>query len=1413
MSQLINKQFTTLCLLLIFNGLMILQTQAQCDLNDWKALKILFENTNGENWNNSTNWHQVNTTTKPRNCNLSTLFGVKLNNAGRVVFLELSENNLRGIIPSQLTYLTELKELWLWGNQLTGNIPYNLNQLTKLTHLDIGINQLTGFIPANLGDLSNLEELYFDSNQLTGKLSAQIGNLNNLNFLYLSNNQLNGCFDSNLKSLCGQIANPEKIGEGNSFNTDWIDFCNTGKGTCDPKFTCRQTDSLTLIAFNNALKGDQWSTSLRWDFSQPINTWSGVTLNANGCVDRLDLGETGMNGTLAPEIGNFSEITWIDLSKNNISGTIPVSIGNLSNLEYLNLNENQLSGSIPSTISYLTSLKYLYLSNQLTGSIPSTIGNLMNLVSLDLPNNQLTGDIPSTIGNLSNLKSLNLHVNRLTGNIPSTIGDLVNIESLYLRNNRLTGNIPSTIGNLTKLKSLSISNNQLTGSIPPSIGNLSKLEHLNLVHNQLTGSIPLTTGDLTNLKELYLSNNQITGSMPGWLADMDAISQFTIQNNQLSGCYTSDLSRLCDKLSPYSNRNVKISSGNNLAASWEEFCTTQAGECTFCHIDDFEALKSLFINTNGNQWTKNDHWKNTLVGVKKTLGNESSCDLRNLYGISLNENGRVTQIKLDNNNLNGSLTPDIGKLSNLTSLLLSNNNLKGKLPKELGNLSELSYLSLFLNNLTGNIPSTLGNLNNLQALALGVNQLSGNIPNELSQLVNLQHLSLDQNKLSGIIPPGFVNLKQLTDLWIWGNKLSGEIPEFTNDDLLLDVSQNYFSCVEIEKYYRDKNLPSSKYSPQFYNPFNEIKSNVYNTNTSINLEAPFENNSNNLQYQWKQNGIIIDGANTSNLNIENIKGTNAGKYTLHITNVGCIEELEFISDPNYLIVDGYNYEGKEVEYSQILMEFENSEITRSNDFILAEQAGWVLDKCNCNREIYLWQIPGNEQDADEFLDQLTVKTERKVLTIKKRNEVEGSFSENFRLVNTDEGLESAYKISQELSDNSSEPVTIYLLDSGLDETNYNAKPYLLSQVPKDNCYNISTASGYGYTEIGNEITTNYKDERGHGTYGFRTITSDLNSNHNIKVVPLKVFNKDGEGNLFKLICALYHAIDNNADIINISAGYQGESATILEKAIALAKEKGIFIVTSAGNNGVDIDNELQYPAKYANMSVEIEDYDSNGNLKSEPLIFDHVISVASIGADNQLSGFSNFGKHSVTLSTYGEKIYGYGLEGILAAPSGTSMAAFFVTKALALELAQNKNRTQQAIWNDFVLNRLIDNAATKSTTITGKRLNVNIASVNYNAIGGDRLMGADKDLSIQIFPNPATDWLTINLNNTSETKNNIEKGSISIYDHSGKLVLKKSYTIKNNIILNVQQLKSSQYYYVQYSDNEGTNLSTSFFKL
>ena len=178
---------------------------------------------------------------------------------------------------------------------------------------------------------------------------------------------------------------------------------------------------------------------------------------------------------------------------------------------------------------------------------------------------------------------------------------------------------------------------------------------------------------------------------------------------------------------------------------------------------DRDALVAFYESAGGEHWTTSTNWA-------------SIHHLRYWHGVTVNEDGRVTEIDLPNNNLRGSLTSELGYLEELATLRLNHNRLTGRIPPELGRLTKLRRLVLSSNQLTGAIPKELGQLTGLEELVLSFNRLSGSIPGELGALRGLARLSLSVNELDGPVPVELGRLGQLTSLRLDRNRLSGPIP-------------------------------------------------------------------------------------------------------------------------------------------------------------------------------------------------------------------------------------------------------------------------------------------------------------------------------------------------------------------------------------------------------------------------------------------------------------------------------------------------------------------------------------------------------------------------------------------------------------------------------------------------------------
>ncbi len=208
-----------------------------------------------------------------------------------------------------------------------------------------------------------------------------------------------------------------------------------------------------------------------------------------------------------------------------------------------------------------------------------------------------------------------------------------------------------------------------------------------------------------------------------------------------------------------------------------------------------QALIALYNSTDGANWTVRDNWRNpgdtdfndpgtecTWHGITCLLGNAVKIiDLRdnNLSGSLPPELGdfpNLERLNLEVNELTGSIPPELGNLSNLQQLWLGYNDLTGSIPSQLRFLSDLVMLALARNQLTESIPPELGDLSNLQRLDLENNELTGSIPPELGDLLNLELIFFEANQLTGSIPPELGSLVNLKSLWLDANQLTGSIP-------------------------------------------------------------------------------------------------------------------------------------------------------------------------------------------------------------------------------------------------------------------------------------------------------------------------------------------------------------------------------------------------------------------------------------------------------------------------------------------------------------------------------------------------------------------------------------------------------------------------------------------------------------
>ena len=500
-----------------------------------------------------------------------------------------------------------------------------------------------------------------------------------------------------------------------------------------------ESDRAVLVAFYNATGGPNWTDNTNWLSNEPLSEWHGVTTNDDGRVTELSLYGNQLTGKIPPELAQLTQLTRLGLEGNQLTGEIPPELAQLSQLEDLWLCCNQLTGEIPPELAQLSQLTNLNLwGNQLSGEIPPELAQLSQLGWLSLNSNQLTGEIPAELGQLSQLEWLQLDRNQLTGEIPSELGQLTQLTFLSLLGNQLTGPIPPQLGQLTQLTYLGLAYNQLTGAIPPELAQLTQLTSLLLLGNQLTGEIPPELAQLTQLTGLLLSGNQLTGEIPTWLTQLSQLRGLYLYNNQLSGEIPVELSQLSQLWSLALDHNqltgeipaelgqlsqltdlrldnnqltgeIPVELGNlaqlnrlylhsneltgpipswlvNLTelrelSLWSNQLTGTIPP-EVAPAQDRAALRVLFLQTDGPNWTDNTNWFSF------------NAPLSEWHGVSTDEQGRVEELRLSANGLNGTIGAELGVLTRLTGLYLNDNELTGTIPPELENLAQLQVFDI-----------------------------------------------------------------------------------------------------------------------------------------------------------------------------------------------------------------------------------------------------------------------------------------------------------------------------------------------------------------------------------------------------------------------------------------------------------------------------------------------------------------------------------------------------------------------------------------------------------------------------------------------------------------------------------------------------------------------------------------------
>lgn len=237
-------------------------------------------------------------------------------------------------------------------------------------------------------------------------------------------------------------------------------------------------------------------------------------------------------------------------------------------------------------------------------------------------------------------------------------------------------------------------------------------------------------------------------------------------------------------------------------------------------------------------------------------------------------------------------------------------------------------------------------------------------------------------------------------------------------------------------------------------------------------------------------------------------------------------------------------------------------------------------------------------------------------------------------------------------------INIALIDGGI---NFRLKSFKDTNRVIDSGINLSDTGeeGTAQADVGS-LSTVY-----HGSH----ITSILldNTASNVNIIGYKAMNRDGYGTLSAVATCIQQAVEDGADIINLSLNGIGEPPSLIKEAIQDAYKNGVICVVAAGNYNDDV--SYYYPA---NM--------------------DEVFTVGAVDNRGNPCFLSNYGEElDFVAPGYQIEVYGNSSLDKPQYVNGTSFAAPFIAAASAVALSVHPDYSVEEIKQ-----LLIDSCVTKN---------------------------------------------------------------------------------------------------------------------
>ncbi|THB64967.1 MAG: hypothetical protein D6B27_09450, partial [Gammaproteobacteria bacterium] len=258
-------------------------------------------------------------------------------------------------------------------------------------------------------------------------------------------------------------------------------------------------------------------------------------------------------------------------------------------------------------------------------------------------------------------------------------------------------------------------------------------------------------------------------------------------------------------------------------------------------------------------------------------------------------------------------------------------------------------------------------------------------------------------------------------------------------------------------------------------------------------------------------------------------------------------------------------------------------------------------------------------------------------------------------------------------------IMVAIIDSGININHEDLKDRIwtnTAEIPNngiddDNNGFIDDINGWNFQNNSSDVS----DYMGHGTLVTGIIAAVPNNNkgiagiaQNVTIMPIRIQQKENPDET-QLSNAITYAVDNGADIINMSLAGRNYSAKV-KTAVDYAHQNGVLMVASAANYGTNNDTSAAYPASYGSPSI------------ISVAATDHSDGLGNFGF---VAGSSCYGATSVHVAAPGVDLrttgvlFGMNANNSYTTISGTSLSAPIVSGIATLMLSLDPSLTPEQI--------------------------------------------------------------------------------------------------------------------------------------